>query len=380
MGNQQLRKGEIYKMNNLMKKIKERFPEENIEILHYTIMKEPASVKCLTCDTIYELSAAENFVRKSKKCICKKCINNHTGGRLSLKDFQEKINLKYPNEKLEVIEYTLTKEPCKIKCLKCGNIYSLTEAGLFTVADKKRVCKNCVPNKVEQARQTKEDFLNFIKESSFELVTDISEDSFRVTTPVTCRCKNCGETSEKTIYDYMRGRTCKYCAGNQLLTKEEYQNFLGDEYTILSDYKGKDKSVLLRHNLCGFCYKKNARYYHCPKCSGSQGEQKIDFLLSQKNISFIREKEENINNHKLRFDFYLPDYDVYIEYQGEQHSKAIPYFGGEEMLKKQQLYDSYKVDWVNKNNKKLLIINYNEDIQIKLFNFLLKFNDHLVRE
>ena len=379
MDDQQLRKGEVIKMNILEKKIKERFPNENIEVLSYTIMKKPALVKCLNCGTIYELKA-ENFIRKEKRCICKKCVNNHSGGKISIEDFQKQIDKKYPNEKLKVLNFTLTKQPCEIECLNCGNIIGLSQADLFTRSEKKRVCEKCVPNKVEQARKTKEKFLEYLKQSPFELITDISEDSFLVTTPVACRCKRCKQISEKTIYDYMRGRGCRYCADNQLLTQTEYQDWLGEEYTALGEYKGKDKSLLLRHNLCGFCYKKNARYYHCPKCSGSRGEQKISFLLDNAKIPYIKEREEIISGHKLRFDFFLPSYDIYIEYQGEQHSKAIPYFGGEEGLIKQQLYDKYKVDWAIENKKELLIINYDEDIKTKIFNFLLKFNDHLERE
>lgn len=56
----------------------------------------------------------------------------------------------------------------------------------------------------------------------------------------------------------------------------------------------------------------------------SQGEIKIEKILKELNISFIREHTftDCINpqtGRLLRFDFYLPDYKCCIEYDGEQH-------------------------------------------------------------
>ena len=66
MGNQQLRKGE-YIMNNLEKRIKEIFPKENIKVLNFSTMKNPASIQCLNSNQIYNLKRPENIVIKNKK-------------------------------------------------------------------------------------------------------------------------------------------------------------------------------------------------------------------------------------------------------------------------------------------------------------------------
>lgn len=368
-------------MNNLEKKIKEKFPEEDIEVISFTIMKEPAKVKCKKCNTEYQLKRAENFVKSDKKCICRNCVNNKSGGRLSLEEFQKQVKEKYPNERLQVLNYTINKEECTIKCLKCNNTYTLKNAYSFLSKEKNRVCNNCIPYKITMLNDLKQRFLDYLESvDKFELITDIQDNDIRSNSIIKSKCKQCGNISGRTMNDYMRGRGCPVCANNQIYTNEQYQKLLGDEYTLLSNYKGMEHKVLLRHNLCGFCYSKNARHFYCPKCSGSIGEKKIAFLLEKYNILYEREKIEDINNHKLRFDFFLPDYDAYIEFQGEQHTKAIDYFGGEQSLIRQQKYDDYKKDWIIKNNKELLIINYDEDVNVKLFNFLLKFNDHLERE
>jgi len=40
-----------------------------------------------------------------------------------------------------------------------------------------------------------------------------------------------------------------------------------------------------------------------------------------------------IKNYNLVLDFYLPYYDLYIEYNGEQHYNPINFFGGEKRFK-----------------------------------------------
>ena len=59
-------------------------------------------------------------------------------------------------------------------------------------------------------------------------------------------------------------------------------------------------------------------------CLKSRGENKISNILSNAKITFEREKTFNTckfpdSNALARFDFYLPDYNICIEYDGEQH-------------------------------------------------------------
>lgn len=50
----------------------------------------------------------------------------------------------------------------------------------------------------------------------------------------------------------------------------------------------------------------------------SKGENKIEQILQDNNIKFERQKTFNDcrNINLLRFDFYLPEFDLLIEYDG----------------------------------------------------------------
>lgn len=93
----------------------------------------------------------------------------------------------------------------------------------------------------------------------------------------------------------------------------------------------------------------------------SIGIQKIISILQNNNIKYEQEKKYDTcvspKGFKLPFDFYLPEYNILIEYDGEQHFQAA--FGqGEEKLKLQQEYDEIKTNWCKDNNIKLIRIPY----------------------
>ena len=100
----------------------------------------------------------------------------------------------------------------------------------------------------------------------------------------------------------------------------------------------------------------------CGNCRESYGERIISKWLDNKNIKYIREKTFpnllGVGNDYLRYDFYLPEYNLLIEYQGEQHEQAYDFFGGEEKLKQQQEHDRRKKEYAELHNIKLLEILY----------------------
>jgi hypothetical protein len=105
----------------------------------------------------------------------------------------------------------------------------------------------------------------------------------------------------------------------------------------------------------------------------SIGEIRIHTLLEDMDIPFIEEytyPDLSSGGRPLRFDFAVfdPENDekllCLIEYQGEQHYKAIPRFGGYKGLKKQQYNDNLKRQYCLKNNIRLVAIPYYDENRI----------------
>ena len=105
------------------------------------------------------------------------------------------------------------------------------------------------------------------------------------------------------------------------------------------------------------------------KRSRSFGEQAIEDYLLLHNIPYQREYSfdgcVSRKGNKLRFDFYLPTFDIAIEFQGQHHYQPVN-------KKKRAQYvhittkkhDQIKRDFVDANNGKLVEISYLEKDKI----------------
>jgi len=109
----------------------------------------------------------------------------------------------------------------------------------------------------------------------------------------------------------------------------------------------------------------------CPVCCESKGERKISNYLLKSNIKYIPQyKFKDCKNiYPLSFDFYLPNFNTCIEYNGEQHFTSIEYFGGDIDFEKRKKRDEIKKEFCINNKIDLINIKYNENIEEKL-NFL----------
>ena len=151
------------------------------------------------------------------------------------------------------------------------------------------------------------------------------------------------------------------------LCKEKH----GDIYEYFQDYKNKNTFIKIKckkHNL--IFTQRATRHLNnmqgCPKCKASKSEIIIMNYLNKKSISFEYQKKFKDCKFKqhLSFDFFLPYYNLCIEYDGIQHFKEIDFFGGKERLIQQRNFDNIKNEYCKNKNINLLRIPYTKHIYI----------------
>ena len=100
------------------------------------------------------------------------------------------------------------------------------------------------------------------------------------------------------------------------------------------------------------------------KSKMSWGELLVSNTLEKNKIKYYFNKslKDCISSSKLRFDFYLPDYNICIEFDGKQHFESCEFFGGDEEFEKLQIRDRIKNEWCKVNEIKLLRLNYLQKI------------------
>ena len=99
-------------------------------------------------------------------------------------------------------------------------------------------------------------------------------------------------------------------------------------------------------------------------CMKSHGEYYISTYLLFNNINFENQKRFSdllgVGGGNLSYDFYLPNHNMLIECQGEQHFKPYKIFGGEEQFAIQQEHDRRKREYAKDNGYRLLEISYKD--------------------
>ena len=99
----------------------------------------------------------------------------------------------------------------------------------------------------------------------------------------------------------------------------------------------------------------------CSMCKQSHLESEIENFLLYKKINFEAQKRFKwLGRQSL--DFYLPDYNVAIECQGEQHFEPVNYFGGADAYKHILECDKKKKLLCEKNGIALMYFTHYKNI------------------
>lgn len=113
----------------------------------------------------------------------------------------------------------------------------------------------------------------------------------------------------------------------------------------------------------------------CPVCNKSKGEKAVFDWLEKHDIKFQQQKKFDDCRYKnqLSFDFFLPDRNLLIEYNGIQHYRNVPLLKySNDQFENIQIRDKIKKKYVKEKGLKLLTIPYTcKDIESLLNSKLL---------
>jgi hypothetical protein len=133
------------------------------------------------------------------------------------------------------------------------------------------------------------------------LVLTKEEDYKNVKTKIEILHKTCGNIYSVTPDHFLSSKNrCPFCSKHRHflkttdIFKQEIFDIVGNEYTLLSEYKNSKEKVKLRHNKCGNEYYVLPGHFlntgtRCPNCYESREERKIKEILLKSNITFSRE-------------------------------------------------------------------------------------------
>lgn len=202
-------------------------------------------------------------------------------------------------------------------------------------------------------------------------------------TPIWHHCLIDGYQWKSSPSHTLRGAGCPKCDGSLKFTHEEFVvkcTQVNPDIEVLEEYNGGKNKIAFRCKIDGHIWRTRPdgilEGKGCPRCQETKGERYVRQWLESKNISYIYQKtfDDCRDKNVLPFDFYISDYNVLIEYDGQQHFEPIDFAGKGEVwalkqFKKTQHHDNIKNTYCQLNNIRLLRISYLQDIEEELNRF-----------
>jgi len=207
--------------------------------------------------------------------------------------------------------------------------------------------------------------------------------------PAVVECPRHGQFTQKAAA-HIRGQGCRKCR-DELYSKtfrkttEEFVAVAKAVHGSLFNYDKvnyttHDVPVLIGCRRHGHFKQRPGHHlegHGCPTCSSSQGERAVRRWLDEHGINYFYQWREHgciAMQTTAVFDFWIPEHEVIIEYDGKQHFRPLRKIGGhyqtpEEaaaLLARIQQSDANKNAWAQDNNIQMIRIRYDEDVAEKL--------------
>jgi len=281
-------------------------------------------------------------------------------------DFITQLKIKNPNIKV-LGNYVNARTKIEVKCLVDEHIWYSTPDNLLHGYG----CPKCAG----KGKTTE----SFIKELS------VSNPDIKILgkyktndSKIKCYCEKHKYVFYATPSHLLSGQGCKICRSEKIkesitLSQMDFVqklNAKNGNIDVIGKYISSHDKLLVRCKECNrkwYIIPNNAlvrgvKCTCCKKDNISRGETIIFDTLNKYNVNFIYQFSFTdlfgVNNGLLSYDFYLPTYNLLIEFQGEQHEHCVDYFGGKEKFKIQQEHDKRKREYAKEYNINLLEIWY----------------------
>lgn len=334
------------------------------------------------CGNIFELSFY--CFRRNKEKMCDDCKKTKGVFYKSFKyDYIKRyIEIESKSEcQLLSKEYLNNASPLSLKC-KCGKIFKTTFNSFK--GRQKMQCNDCSNKNLSENRLYDFKYVkNYIEENSnCKLMSHKYEGVFK---PLDIMCV-CGEIFQCSLnaFKHKKHKGCNKClrvyfSNIQSFSLDEVRHYIemeSDSGCVLLNNSYKNAhSVLDIKCSCGKIFKVSYAEYKyknkqsCNICSSKNNKYKGEIIIQEflinNNIDFYSQKTFHglvgVKKGLLSYDFYLADYNLLIEYQGEFHDGTARQQSELQYIK-QQVHDKRKREYaINKNINFLEIWYYDFD-------------------
>lgn len=280
-------------------------------------------------------------------------------------EFVNEVSEKMPNI-IVIGNYYNNKTKIEVKCKICDHIWSPRAESLLH----NHGCPKCS----RRYKRTNEEFVMEIKSKNPDI--EILSEFKNISEKVNVRCTRCGKEWRAIPNHLLRGVGCSNCRSisSGAARRKTHDDFLkqmqivNSSIEIISEYEYSLRHVKCRCKKCGNIWEAKPanllNNHGCPKCNESKGEKRIREYLENHNIHFEVQKKFDdlygVNGGMLSYDFYLPNQNLLIEFQGMQHETPVNFGGHGYQCAKNRFDIQIKHDEIKRNYAESHNINFFE--------------------
>lgn len=384
----------------------------------YTKNKQPITIYCPRHDFHFRVSMAQNHVMKErpgfKPTGCPVCAAEKLHGCKYGKDWRKFLKVCAKNNRVGKIRTSPCLDPEEAARRKAERKAEAERRENERKAQRRQAYQQRLQQQKEQTRLRREaeraERLRQNEEQRRQRIADLQE-RIRTEGPkmqgegyiykgieqitnkmniVMVHCPNPDHEWHPMRVDLiLHGCKCRECAGRHQPVEQRCQEWIKkciekygegryDYSRAHEDYVNNDSLVWIRCCIHDHWFQQtpdnNLRTVNgsCPICSlefrESEGEAEIRRWLLKNGITNFKQDEVTLpvedprcKRQYLRPDFWLPDYNLFIEYNGEQHYEDIEYFhAGGWTLEDQQIRDEAVRRYCHDHQHNLLEIPYTD--------------------
>lgn len=263
---------------------------------------------------------------------------------------------------IEIVgQYVGADTKIKHRCKVCGHEWDARPADIL----RRHGCPKC---SYKAKTKTQEQYISELATVNPNIV--VIDKYINSYTKIKHLCLKCEHEWMVNPHSLLHGNHCPQCSTRRKSHEQYVAELLinNPNIKVVGEYINANTNILHQCIVCG--HKWMARPNHvlhglgCPSCQETSGEQQVKNWLIANDIKYEYQKRftDCKNERILPFDFYLPDYNCCIEYDGKQHFEEVCLWGGKEYLLQRQNNDQIKNDYCKKNDMYLIRIRYDEDV------------------
>ena len=224
-------------------KLKEKYPDEEIEIIDFISSSKPIRYRCLKCGREFFQKRAYGILSKTTLCICgRNKLLSDKAKELFLKNLKEK----YPEQEIELVKFETSRKEIIYRCKKCGKEYYLSKG--YSIYRRTTLCFDCYPH--QKASEYRDWINNFISNSSQFDFAGEWDGKVGMNSAVPIICHKCGRVQIKNASNMINSTEetlCCFCGRNgQPVDLDTYLNRMKEndkkDYEVL-EYKDAKHSI-----------------------------------------------------------------------------------------------------------------------------------------